>query len=266
MVRQAVVDSGFELRSVSMKIFRSLMLVTMVATLVTAHSRAEEPVKKKEAAKDEISSDKVVAEIAFAGELTALGRGEVQKGFQSPEALVLAGGVLLRADASLAGKMDELDVKPTDAKGKPVEGDTKASPKLTQVASDLFEEARGMVAGDAARAKGLETLIKQAQTFEARGTLRGPKNITRTLNGGQTHTYNFTFAGRQQAAVAMTSSGPARIHFDLSHTGGASVFNLKGMNANYSWMPGNDKDGVKHFTVTLTNMGNKPTTYTLTTN
>ena len=48
--------------------------------------------------------------------------------------------------------------------------------------------------------------------------------------------------------------------------GGNNLFSLKGLNAGYNWTPQRDRDNVRKFTITLTNMGARATTYTLTAN
>ena len=137
---------------------------------------------------------------------------------------------------------------------------------MKEQAEALFDEARAATGENKAKAASIEVLIKEAKTFESRGGVGGPRTITRVLNPGETHTYPVAFFSGQPAAVAMTSSGPPRIQFDITHVGGNNLFSLKGLNAGYNWTPQRDRDNVRRFTITLTNMGVRATTYTLTAN
>lgn len=208
-----------------------------------------------------------VTDLGLAADLAAFARDA-----KSPESLVIAGGMLLRAEKTFGGKLDTLDAAPTDAKGTPIKGEAVKSGSLKEQAEALYDEARLMVSGDKAREASLKSLIENSKKFGiaggdgARAAVGGPKRIVRVLNGGETHTYPVAFVGGLPAAVAMTSTGPARITFDLSHVGGNNLINIKGLNAAYNWVPARDKDGAKRFNITLTNNGRNPTTYTLVTN
>lgn len=251
-----------------MKMSRVLCAAALLsAGLFAPVGRAAEPTKE-EAEK----SAAVIGEIALAGELASLGRGHCEgtspKDFKSPESLVLAGGILLRAHKATQGKVAALDSKPTDDKGNPLKGDAK-SVGLDKQAEALFDEASAMAAEmkDKGRAAAVEAMIKREKSSEPdRGGVGGPKTITRTLQPGETHTYPLAFFSGQPAAITMTSTGPPKIQIDLTHVGGASLLSMKSHNANYGWTPANDKNNIRRFTLTLTNNGNKPTTYTLSAN
>ncbi|MCE9568085.1 MAG: hypothetical protein K8U57_39285 [Planctomycetes bacterium] len=254
-----------------MKASRVLLAVMLVSVLGSG-TRAAEPTKQE--IEDATKRASILADIAFAADLAAFGRGQGAEGtspkdFKSPESLVLAGGILMRAHKATAGKSSTLDAKPTDEKGNPIKGDAVKTPSLAEQADALFVEAEamGVELKDKSRAATLDAMIKREKASEAdRGGIGGPNTITRVLQAGETHTYPVAFFSGQPAAVAMTSSGPAKIQFDLGHAGGAGLFSLKGHNANYNWTPQRDKDNVRRFTIKMTNLGNKPTTYTLTTN
>lgn len=246
-----------------MKLFAACATV-LVAGLIATQGRTQEPTKA-DIDKANIRGE-AVADLAVAADLVRFGRGDTVTGVKSPEALVSAGGILLRAHSTFSGDLKTLDVPATDAKGKPLPSTTEKGIGLDKQAEGLFDEARGMVAGDKVRAAALEDRIKEAKAIVPKPAVGGPKRITRILNGGETHTYPVAFFGGAPAAVAMTSSGPAKIQFDITHVGGTNLFSLRGHNATYTWTPPRDKDGARKFNITLTNMGNKPTTYTLITN
>jgi len=254
-----------------MKVSRVLLAV-MLMGLSGSGIRAAEPTMQE--IEDATKRAAILADIAFAADLAAFGRGQGAEGtspkdFKSPESLVLAGGILMRAHKATAGKAGTIDAKPTDAKGNPIKGDAVKTPSLAEQADALFVEAEAMAVElkDKSRATAIEALIKREKATEAdRGGVSGPSRITRTLNPGETHTYPVAFIGGQPAAVAMTSSGPPKIQFDINHVGGNSLFSLKGQNANYNWTPARDKDGTRKFTITLTNLGRNPTVYTLISN
>lgn len=225
------------------------------------------------AAEDEAAAKQaaLVGDLAMAGELAAFGRGlscqgTSPKDFKSPESLALAGGILLRAHKATAGKMAALDA-PKDAKGQPVAGE--AAPSLEKQAKALFDEASAMALelNDKARAEAVEAIIKREKNSEPdRGGVGGPRTITRVLQPGETHNYTVAFYSGQPAALSMTSTGPARIQFDLNHVGGGSLLSTAGLNASHSWVPVKDGDNVRKFTITLYNQGRRPTTYTMVAN
>jgi hypothetical protein len=242
--------------------------------LLALTARTADPVKEPTKEETEAAAAKaaVVADLGTAAELAAFGRGESceatsPKNFKSPESLVLAGGILWRADKATQGKVAELDVRPLDDKGNPVEGGAEKAKSYKAQAIDLFDEARLMAAElkDESRKAAIEAMIKREEKTEPdRGAVGGPQQTTRVLPPGATHTFRLVYAGGVPAAIAMKSTGPAKIHFRLDHFGaGGNLVNVRGLNANYAWVPVRDKDGVRWFVVTLTNLGNKPTTYTL---
>ncbi len=204
----------------------------------------------------------LVADLALAAQLADLGRGGFNErdGLStktaSPEALVTAGALLLRTHKLTGGKMGAIEDAPKEG------GKAAAALPLDKQAEALFDEAR---AAAGTNSKAIDSMIDTVMKRDYdRGSVGGPRSVTRTLNAGETHTYNFNFFGGQPAAVSMTSTGPARIQFDLNHAGGASLLSIRGLHANYNWTPaGGKKDGVRNFSVTLNNTGNRPTTYTL---
>lgn len=252
-----------------MKLFRTFVAGVLASGLMAFSGNAADesaPLNPADVKAAEIRGS-AVTDLGLAADLAAFARDA-----KSPESLVIAGGMLLRAEKTFGGKLDTLDAKPTDAKGNPVKDDAVKAGSLKDRAEALYDEARLMIAGDKAREASLNALIENSKKFGfggsdgARPAVGGPKQIVRTLNAGETHTYPVAFIGGLPAAVAMTSTGPARITFDITHIGGANLINIKGLNAAYNWVPARDKDGNKRFKISLTNNGRNPTTYTLVTN
>ncbi len=233
-----------------MKLSRRLMAGVVLSGMLVTAGLADEPTKEDIEKAEGTSA--VLSELAIAGELVAFGRDA-----KNPESLVIAGGILIRANKALGGKVT------------PIEVGAKLVP-LDQQANDLFDEARAMVT-DKARSASLEVLIKSAQDFprgsdaESRGHVGGARQITRNIAPGATETIQLAYVGGMPAAVSMTSSGPAKIQFDLTH-GANNLVSVKGHTAYYTWVPPRDKDAQRKFVVTMTNTGKKPTTFTLTTN
>lgn len=216
----------------------------------------------------------VVEDIGLAAELTAFGRGlsceaTAAKGAKSPEALVLAGGILWRAHAAVGGKTAEFDVTPTDEKGKAVDAKPEKLKSLKEQATDLFDEARAMTAegGDKARTSAVEAMIKREQASEpSRGAVGGPKRVAMAIAPGGTQSYKVAFVGGLPAVIAMQGNGASNLKITITHVGGNQLFNLKGVAARYAWVPVRDKDGAKWYDVTVTNIGKAPTAYILATN
>lgn len=248
-----------------MRFLRHMLVVAAVAVLVSGVGSVSGQNKAAPDEKAAAATANLVSDLGLAAQLAEFGRGGLNErdGLSTktpaPEALVAAGALLLRTHKLTGGKMGTI----ADA---PKEGG-KAAPAvpLDKQAEALFDEAR---AAAGTNSKAVEALIEAAMKRDYdRGSVNGPSTTTRTLNPGETHTFNFNFYVGQPAAVAMTSTGPARIQFDLVHAGnGQSLLSIRGHNANYNWTPIRAKDNVRSFTVTLNNTGARPTTYTLTKN
>ncbi len=231
----------------------------LVAAVVAAAVSGFTPVAGQDKA---ATTANLVADLALAAQLAELGRGGFNErdGLStktpSPEALVTAGGLLLRTHKLTGGKMGAIEDAPKEG------GKAAAAVALDKQAEALFDEAR---AAAGTNSKAIDALIEAVSKRDYdRGSVQGPSSTTRTLNAGETHTFNFNFRVGEPAAVSMTSTGPAKIQFDLNHAGnGGSLLSIKGHNANYNWTPQRAKDNVRSFTVTLQNVGNRPTTYTL---
>lgn len=212
----------------------------------------------------------VVGELAQAARLAAFGRGEMAEetgltGFKSPEALVSAGGILLRANASFGGKMDPLGIDPTDEAGKPIKAEDAKLPGLKAEAEALFDEARALAAGDRAKAAAIEALIKEASTFESRGAVGFPRSVQKAIPPGGHHWYKIPFVPGAPAAIAIRSTGNSKLQFEILNNAGGRMFNLKGAFAQYQWMPARGKEP-KMITVNIYNIGTNPTAYQMVTN
>ncbi len=205
----------------------------------------------------------LIEELATAAQLTAFGRGELAdatglKDFKSPEALVAAGAIYLRAHKATGGKVKPSDAKVEDSDGKavPEEG---AAPSFADDAEALFDEARALSTKDSA---AIEALIKQAKSVESRGATGGPRVINRTVKSGKNHTIHIKFDANSPASVNMRGTGTTQ--FEVVGPAGKVLWHSKGSWGYYNWHTG--RGGVKDITVKVINRGGPPVAYTVTTN
>lgn len=220
---------------------------------------AQAPVEPTEAEK---SAD-LVEELATAAQLTAFGRGELAdatglKDFKSPEALVAAGAIYLRAHKATGGKVKASDAKIEDSDGKAV-AEEGAAPSFADDAEALFDEARALATKNSA---AVEALIKQAKTVESRGATGGPRVINRTVKSGKNHTIHIQFDANSPASVNMRGTGTTQ--FEVLGPAGKVLWHSKGSWGFYNWHTG--RGGVKDITVKVINRGGPPVAYTVTTN
>jgi hypothetical protein len=192
---------------------------------------------KVESAEEETSD--VVEQIALAAELAAFGRGELAeatglKDFKSPEALVAAGGILLRIHKQSGGKNTPADAKVLDEEGKAVAEESGATESLADEAAALFDEARALPSKDKA---ALEAQIKQAQTVTTRAGGLGPRVVSRTIVTGKAHTVHMAVRPHAPAVVV---HGTGRTHFQAIGPGGKVVWHSHGPRGVYH--PGGAKD------------------------
>lgn len=204
----------------------------------------------------------VVEDLGLAAQLAAFGRGELNditglKDFTSPEALVAAGGLTLRAHKETAGQVKASSAKVVED-GSPVaaEGD---APSLEAEAEELFDQARELATDKAA----IEARIKQAKLIPARGASGGPQVINRTIKTGKTHELHIGFESNARASVSMRSTG--KTQFEVVGPGGKVFWHSKGNFGTYHWHTGG-KGGVRDITVKVINKGGPPVAYTVTTN
>ncbi|MCA9052017.1 MAG: hypothetical protein KDA89_24935 [Planctomycetaceae bacterium] len=206
----------------------------------------------------------LVSEWGTAAELTAFGRGELNeltglKDFKSPEALVAAGGILLRLHRQTGGKTETSDISVTDDSGSDIAAEGQAV-SLQADAEALFDEARGMVAGE--KAAALEKQIQAVSAVEQRGAVGGPRVISRTVKSGKTHAMKIEFAPDAPASVAMRGSGTTQ--FEIVGSGGKTLWHSKGSWGTYTWNTGGR--GSRNITVKVINKGGPPVAYTVVTN
>lgn len=238
--------------------------------------RAADPVKAPTDKETKDAEDRagVVEDLGLAAELVAFGRGlsceaTSPKNAKSPEALVLAAGILWRAHAVTGGKAAELDVTPTDESGKAIDAKPEKLKSLKEQATDLFDEARAMAgeANDKTRTAALEAMIKREQASEPnRGSVGGPKRVAMAIAPGATQKFKVAFVGGLPAAVALQGNGSSNLKITITHVGGNQLFSLKGVAARYAWVPVRDKDGAKWYDITVSNVGKAATAYILATN
>lgn len=188
-------------------------VLCLAATDPVAGQDGEEPLTKEEEAQRENLQDLLMAHrlAAFA------------KAYKAPEALVTAGGLLLKVNSAIKGEA-KVDASATDEKGNTVEA-VKAK-SLKEEAADLFDAALGMKPGS----KELQAMIKAARTrdykkdpaFADRGVVGGPKRISKRVDAGGRQHFNLKFASGQPGSVALTSSAPVRF---IVRAGGSTLTN-----------------------------------------
>jgi hypothetical protein len=206
---------------------------------------------------------KVLDDLELAAQLTAFGRGELGditgvKDVKSADALVAAGGILLRIHKQTGGKMAALKAEVLDEAGKAVAADGEA-PSLEEQAEALFDEARALETKDAA---AIEAAIKQAKLVPERGAVGGPRVISRRIGNGKVHTLKIDFESQQFAKVNMQGTGVTQ--FEVVGQGGKVLWHSKGNWGFYHWTPvGRD---TRSITIKVINKGGPPVMYTVQTN
>lgn len=256
-----------------MKLSRKLPLGAILAACIlglVVPSSAQPPnTDDKQKAGDRADA---INDLVLAANLAAFGRGETgdltglkKTIVKSPEALVAAGGILMRIHKLTEGKIETPDLKPTDKDGKPITGDVVKAVDYKTQAEALFDEARALAGKD--KAKAIEALIKEAQTQEVRGAVGSPRIISRNIAPGANHSWKIPFVAGAPAAISITSTGQSRLQMEIVNDGGGQLLNVRGTNSNYSWTTAATKDGhPRTITVNVTNTGNNPTSYTINTN
>lgn len=249
-----------------MLISRTGWLAAMIAACVLFSSTAAWAQKTVEPAAEKTEAEKtaeVVERVALAAELTAFGRGELAdatglKDFKSPEALVAAGGILLRIHKQTGGKVNTSDAKVTEGDQEvAAEG---AANSFAHEAEALFDEARAMSSKDKA---ALEAQIKAASFVPERGAVGGPRVITRTIKSGKTQHVDLAFEPHAPASISMRGTG--KVQFEVIGPGGKVLWHSQGSWGFYNFQPGRaaDNKGIK---IKVINGGGPPVAYTITTN
>jgi hypothetical protein len=244
-----------------MNLFKKLVLSVAAAAFASAAWAADPPKVDAAVAKQ----SEAIASLETAARLTTYGRGELEestglKGYKSPEALVAAAGIYLRAHAVL-GKLDAINEK----------GEVDASAKVVTLedkANALIDEAEAMVAGDKAKADALKALIAQAKKVnatESRGAVGRPRTITRVLAPGQSDTITLNFVPNQPATINYTTVGGPRQRCEIINPQGVTIYDNTAASGGHNWHTAN-ANNVRAITIRLTNNGNKTHTVTVTTN
>lgn len=204
----------------------------------------------------------VVQDLGLAAQLAAYGRGELNeltglKDFKSPEALVAAGGITLRAHKETAGKIRPSGAEVTE-EGKAVE-EKEIETSLESDADALFSEAYEM----AADKKAIESTIKQAKLITTRGAVGGPRVINRTINSGRTQNIKIEFESNSSASVAMRGTGKTK--FEVIGANGNVLWHSQGSFGTYTWHVGG-KNARRDITVRVINSKGPQVAYTIITN
>lgn len=247
-----------------MLISRTGWLAAVTAACVMFSSAAALAQKTVEPSAEKTEAEKtgeIVERVALAAELTAFGRGELAdatglKDFKSPEALVAAGGILLRIHKQTGGKVSASDAKVTEGDLAVVaEGPANS---FGHEAEALFDEARGLAKDKAA----IEAQIKQASLVPERGAIGGPKVITRTVKSGKTQHVDLAFEPNSPASISMRGTG--KVQFEVIGPGGKVLWHSQGSWGFYNFNTGrNAERGIK---IKVINGGGPPVAYTITTN
>ncbi len=238
-------------------------LAAATAVVLVSSSLVGVAEDKKAVPTDAEQCAELVEELATATQLAAFGRGELAgvtglKDLKSPEALVAAGAIYLRAHKATGGKVKPSDAKVEDSDGKAVAEEGQA-PSFAEEAEALFDEARALPVKDGA---ALEALIKQAHSGESRGAIGGPRVINRIIKTGKTHNIQIAFEPNSPASVTMRGTG--RTKFEVIGSGGKTLWHSQGTWGFYNWHPGHG--GQKNVTIRVINSGGPPVGYTVTTN
>ena len=205
----------------------------------------------------------ILDDLELATQLTAFGRGELAdvtglKDVKSADALVAAGGILLRIHKKTGGKLLPLKAEVTDESGKPVAAEGE-QPSCEEQAEALFDEARALAPANSA---AIEAAIKQAKLVPERGAVGGPRSISRRIGTGKVHTINIDFESQQPAKVHMQGTGVTQ--FEVVGQGGKTLWHSKGNYGFYHWTPvGKDSRSI---TIKVINKGGPPVNYSVMTN
>ena len=236
----------------------------VIAAACVVFSSATASAQKAEAVAERSEAEKtaeVVENVSLAAQLTAFGRGELAdatglKDFKSPEALVAAGGILLRIHKQTAGKVAVSDAKVTE--GEQVVAAEGPTNSFAHEAEALFDEARGLAKDKSA----LEAQIKQASLVPERGAIGGPKVISRTVKSGKTQHVDLAFEPNSPASISMRGTG--KVQFEVIGPGGKVLWHSQGSWGFYNFQTGRAAErGIK---IKVINAGGPPVAYTITTN
>lgn len=244
-----------------MKLMRSFVIAAIAASALVVGVQAQ----NKEADERAEKRAEAVNQIGVAAQLASFGRGELAeasglKGFKSPEALVSAGGILIRVHRMTGGKFATLEAKVTDDKKEVVK--EEATRSLADQADDLFTEALAMTNKDN-KAK-VEALIKMAKAEgEERGACGGPRVKSCVVPSGGYHECVIAFEPGQPASVTVNSSRTVKLV--VIGPGGQELFHSNpGRSHTYNWRTAGKK--LRDVTIRIVNQAGPAAPYTMTTN
>jgi len=219
----------------------------------------------------------ITRDIFTAAELADFG-----KKHKAPEAYLAAAGLLLKVHAYTDGKpLPTLEpagepevpkkakaeepkkgkrVKPraekgSAAKGAPAKAEASQEPTFQKQAEDLFKAARGlkvmksreleeMIRAVKARTYTLTKEYKEYKAFAGRSIEGGPKQISRKVQVGGSHSYMIRFQANEPAAVALKSDVPVRIRVGVP--GKPLLLDTIVTTSRFTWTPeGNLSSNVK---------------------
>jgi hypothetical protein len=229
-----------------------LMAGCMLAMTLNVPARAGE--KKSKADIEAEKAEQALKLLAASGAAAEFGRAE-----KAPEALITAGGMLLKA-RTLAGEPREYKEPVEDKEGKKLDVPAEPVVPLDKQAAALFEEARDL-AKTSAEANALNALIKatEARYKEKSRAAITPLQTTRKIGAGGDHYYTVKFETKSPASVSFTSTH--NIRFKIFEPGVGQIFELVGTNGHYHWSP-RGPGGTKNIRIEVHGT-NKMATYTV---
>ncbi len=218
-----------------MKWFRTASLtlvsagVAMSLVSVSKTPAADDPAPTKATAKDDIENRTagLVESLGTATDLAEKGRNG-----KWPDALVVAGGILMHADQATGGKFSEEKIDVKDGDGKVVAENTKATSFKDQ-ANALFDEARAMVSGDKDRSKALETQIKEASSPKDRAVVAVTRRVVQTVQVHKEH--NLVIPFKVNGPAAITVRGGPNLKFQV-YNGNKVLWHYGGPHGTYRYI------------------------------
>lgn len=225
---------------------------------------------------EETQQSKVLSDIAAAQQLIAFGRGELGEetgltSYKSPQALIAAGGILLKVQAATSGKLATINSPVVDGEGAEVPAGTDKV-DFAADAEALFAEALSSVKDRQRQRAGLEALIQEAKTSasayaatlpkETRGAVGGPRVIKRVINTGKTHNIKISFEAGSNAEIRL--QGTSKTKFEVIGPKGKVLFHSMGSKGMYSW--NTSGRGIREITVKVMNDAGPPVAYVIVTN
>lgn len=253
-----------------MKTTSLLMAAALMVSAFAPVARAADEEPSKTELENLEKRAEALGQIATAAQLASYGRGELietpqMKGVKNPEALVAAGGILLRVHNLTEGKMGSLDGEVKDDKGAVVTEKLK-SKSLAEEADDLFKEAEGIVLINKGDSKALAALIAKAKADAVvKGAIGGPKWAVRILpSGGAFHIFTVTMAPKSPASITVESTSKLKV--EMFGEGGKQIYSSGARTVHsHSWHTGRDPSG-KNITVKIYNGSGPPAKYRISTN